>query len=122
MMGGRLEGRTALITGGGRGIGEGIARVFAREGARILIATRTVRRGEKVAREIEKAGGTASACPRTSRMPPSVSPATRRAPSPARLSSLTAVRSCPRAKQGRSRVDRTRLEPQAVPTGCENPL
>jgi len=60
-MGGRLEGRTAIVTGGGRGIGAGIAKVFAAEGAHVLIATRTVSRGNVVAREIVKAGGRASA-------------------------------------------------------------
>ena len=50
-----------IVTGGGRGIGAGIARVFAAEGAHVLIATRTESRGQRVARAIEKAGGTASA-------------------------------------------------------------
>ena len=59
-MAGRLEGKTALVTGGGRGIGAGISRVFASEGAHVLIATRTVSRGKAVVKEIEKAGGKAS--------------------------------------------------------------
>lgn len=58
---GRLAGRAVLVTGGGRGIGAGIARVFAGEGARVLIATRTLARGERVARAIRRAGGEASA-------------------------------------------------------------
>ena len=46
---GRLEGKKAIITGGGLGIGEGIVRKFVDEGARVLIFEINRENGEKVA-------------------------------------------------------------------------
>ena len=45
----RLEGKIAIVTGGGSGFGEGIAKKFVKEGARVLIADRDAAAGERVA-------------------------------------------------------------------------
>jgi NAD(P)-dependent dehydrogenase (short-subunit alcohol dehydrogenase family) len=53
----QLEGKVALITGAGSGIGEATARLFAREGAKVALLGHTEDELVEVAREIEDAGG-----------------------------------------------------------------
>jgi NAD(P)-dependent dehydrogenase (short-subunit alcohol dehydrogenase family) len=57
----RLEGRTALVTGASRGIGEAISRRFGREGARVALAARNEDACRRIAGEIGAAGGEAFA-------------------------------------------------------------
>lgn len=57
----RLEGKVALITGGGGAIGGAQARLFAREGAAVCVADLYPEKAEAVAREITAAGGRALA-------------------------------------------------------------
>jgi NAD(P)-dependent dehydrogenase (short-subunit alcohol dehydrogenase family) len=56
----RLEGKVALITGGGSGMGMVASRLFADEGARVLLTDVADRAGEAVAAEIRAAGGEAA--------------------------------------------------------------
>jgi len=55
-----FEGKVALVTGGGSGIGRATAVAFAREGAQVVIGNRNVERGEETVSLIREAGGTAS--------------------------------------------------------------
>lgn len=54
-----LEEKTALVTGAGSGIGEAIARCFAGQGARVVVADRDTDNGDRVAAAIRDAGGQA---------------------------------------------------------------
>ena len=56
-----VEGRSVIVTGSSKGIGKGIATVFANKGARVLIVARGLSDAEATAAEIRESGGTASA-------------------------------------------------------------
>jgi NAD(P)-dependent dehydrogenase (short-subunit alcohol dehydrogenase family) len=56
---GRLEGQVAIVTGAGRGFGEAIALGLAAEGAGVALVSRSAGELERVARQIESAGGRA---------------------------------------------------------------
>src|SRR5271170_4371638 len=56
-----IEGRSVIVTGASKGIGKGIARVFAGKGAKVLLASRDLAQSEAASAEIRSAGGVASA-------------------------------------------------------------
>ena len=53
----QLEGKTALVTGASRGIGEGTAKVLAQDGVKCVVSARRMELLENLADEIESAGG-----------------------------------------------------------------
>ncbi len=55
----KLKDKVAIVTGSSKGIGEGIARVFSSEGARVVVACRTEAEGERMARELGSGSGAA---------------------------------------------------------------
>ncbi|KKL22364.1 hypothetical protein LCGC14_2436200, partial [marine sediment metagenome] len=53
---GRLEDKVAIITGAAKGIGENVAKLFAREGARVVVTNVSEEEAKKVAAEINSEG------------------------------------------------------------------
>ncbi|HEX4940102.1 MAG TPA: SDR family NAD(P)-dependent oxidoreductase [Candidatus Kapabacteria bacterium] len=56
---GRLNGKIALVTGAGQGVGQGIAFALAAEGARVAVTGRTLQKLESTCAEIQRRGGEA---------------------------------------------------------------
>ncbi|WP_374378831.1 3-oxoacyl-ACP reductase FabG [Dongia sp.] len=60
MLAASIKGKSVIVTGASKGIGKGIARVFARHGAKVLVVGRDLKGAEATAKEFEQEGGTAS--------------------------------------------------------------
>ena len=58
-MAGLVQGKVALVTGGSSGIGRATALIFAREGAKVIVADVAVEGGEETVRLVNAAGGAA---------------------------------------------------------------
>ena len=54
---GTLDGKVALVTGAGQGVGQGIAYVLASDGAAVVVAGRTLAKVQATADEITSRGG-----------------------------------------------------------------
>jgi len=61
MLASSIKGKSVVVTGSSKGIGKGIARVFVRAGAKVLVVARNIKAAEAAVKELTKEGGTASA-------------------------------------------------------------
>jgi len=59
----RLDGKTAVVTGSGRGLGQAMAKALGQAGAELVCAARTAEQIDQTARQITEAGGRAIAVP-----------------------------------------------------------
>lgn len=62
-MAGQLQDKVCIVTGSGRGIGKAIALAYGKEGAKVVVASRTPATVESVAKQITDEGGTALGIP-----------------------------------------------------------
>jgi len=67
-----LQGKVALITGASKGLGFGLAKIFAREGAKVAVASRDLAKLKVLAQEIRKEGGVCEAFSLDLRYVPSI--------------------------------------------------
>lgn len=68
-----FEGKVAVVTGGGSGIGESVAKELAAAGASVVVTDIKLNAAERVASEITAAGGPPARSRRTPRWPPTTS-------------------------------------------------
>ena len=69
-----LDGKVALVTSASQGIGEAVARRLAERGARVVLAARNAEKLDRLASEIEQAGGAAVAFPLDLARPAAIAP------------------------------------------------